>query len=133
MKTQKRTLEQIEKELEEAQIAYDMKFYEDNEDNAQRPWEEFLKYAEPELKKIGKLSREKRMMMPYKLEEIPEYGDVMSLKDFIGCVNEGGFIDYDGYGHYAKDNMMSDIIIRPSDVKHKSIRKDFDTIVWFNR
>jgi hypothetical protein len=126
----KRTFEQIEKELEEAEEAYDKKF---NEDNTNRSWDQFLRYAGPEIKKLGELSREKRMMMPYKMEEIPDYGDVMTLKDFIACVNDGGFIDYDGYGNYARDNMMSNITILPSDVKHNAIRKDFDTVVWFNR
>lgn len=126
----KRTFEQIEKELEEANDAYDKKF---NEDNDGRSWDEFLEYAKTEIKKLGELSREKRMIMPYKMEEIPDYGDVMTLIDFIGCVDDGGFIDYDGYGYYAKDNMMSNVTIIPSDVKHKSIRKDFDTVVWFNR
>ena len=128
----KRTFEEIERELDLANEAYDKKF---NEENDGRSWAEFLKYAEFEIKKLGELSREKRMMMPYKMEEIPNpnHCDVMSLKDFIACVKAGVFIDYDGYGNYAKDNMMSNITILPSDVKHKSIRKDFDTVVWFNR
>jgi hypothetical protein len=130
MKT-KRTLEQIEKELEEVQELYDKKWH---SDNTNRPWEEFLKWAEPEIKKIGELSREKRMNLPVILGDKVQPDDhVMSIKDFIGCVKCGGFIDYDGFGRYVKDNQETNIEIYPSDVKHKAIRKDFDTIVWYNR
>ncbi len=61
------------------------------------------------------------MIMPYKLSELSDYGDVMPLKDFIRNVESGGFIDYDGYGYYVKDNKETNIMIRPSDVKHNSI------------
>jgi hypothetical protein len=57
----------------------------------------------------------------------------MSLKNFISNVKSGGFIDYDGFGRYVRNNEESDITILPSDIKHKSIRKDFDTIIWFNK
>jgi hypothetical protein len=82
---------------------------------------------------MAELGRERRMIMPYKLKEMPTYGNVMSLDDFISCVERGNFIDYDGYGHYCKDGMKTNITIHPSDIKHKAIRKEFDTIVWFNR
>lgn len=124
-----KTIEQINKELDLAREAYDAKWNERTE----RTWEEFEKYSELEAKQVAELSRQKRMMMPYEMEEIPDYGDVMSLEDFIVCCKEGNFIDYDGYGQYAKDNMMSNVTIFPSDVVHNMIRKDFDTVVWFNR
>jgi hypothetical protein len=73
------------------------------------------------------------MIMPYVLNEMPTYGDVMSLADFIESVEDGGFIDYDGHGYYVKDDKASNIMIIPSDVKFNSIRKDFDKVVWFNR
>lgn len=66
-------------------------------------------------------------------DEMPTYGDVMLLSDFIDNVKGGGFIDYDGFGNYCRDNKMSNIEIYPSDVKRESIRTDFDTIIWFNR
>jgi hypothetical protein len=96
-------------------------------------WDEYSKYMRPERERLCKLSKEMRMLMPYKLTELSDFGDVMTLKHFIECVKEGGFIDYDGYGRYVKDNQETDIEIHPSDVKHKAIRKEFDTIIWFNR
>ena len=93
----------------------------------------YLKMREPEVKRLCELDREQRMIMPYELKKLPDYGDVMPLKDFLDCVKSGGFIDYDGFGYYVKDNQETDIMIHPSDLHYKAIRKDFDTIVWFNR
>ena len=123
-------LEEIDKEIEELENIIELK--EKVWDNS-KSWEEYSEYLRPENRKISELGRERRMIMPYELEEMPTYGDVMSLEHFIDCVKSGGFIDYDGYGHYCKDGMETNITIHPSDVKHKSIRKEFDTIVWFNR
>ena len=72
-------------------------------------------------------------MLPVFENEIPDYGDVMPLKEFIECCKSGGFIDYDGSGSYVKDGKESNISIYPSDVKFNSIRTDFDTIIWYNR
>lgn len=124
-----RTLEQIENELEETRDAYDVKF----NSHAGLSWEEFLKWAEPEIKRLGELSREKRMLMPYKLDVIPDYADVMTLKHFVECVEDGGFIDYDGFGRYVLDGKETDIEIYPSDVKHNSVRWEFDSVAWYNR
>jgi len=93
-------------------------------------WEE---YQEPEMSQLSKLDNERRMLMTPEFEDMPDYGDIMSLKDFIGTVNDGGFIDYDGSGNYVKDGKMSNITINPSDIRYGSIRNDFDTIIWFNR
>jgi hypothetical protein len=73
------------------------------------------------------------MMMPYELDNIPDFADVMPLKEFIKCVESGGFIDYDGYGHYVLDGKETNIIIQPSDVKHGAIRWEFDSVAWYNR
>lgn len=87
----------------------------------------------PEVILHNKLEREKRMIMPFELSDIPNYGDVMSLNNFISNVKCGGFIDYDGSGNYIKGDKMTNISIYPSDVNFNSIRKEFDKIIWFNR
>jgi hypothetical protein len=94
---------------------------------------DFLKWAEPEIKALAELSREKRMMMPYELSDIPDYVDVMPLKDFIDCVEGGGFIDYDGSGNYVLNGKETNIAVYPSDVKHGAIRWEFDSVAWYNR
>lgn len=123
-------LQEIEKEIEGLYELIEAK--EKAWDNS-KPFDEYWAYMKPENRRLAELDREKRMIMPYELSDLPDYGDVMPLKDFIRNVKCGGFIDYDGYGHYVKDGKETDITIHPSDVEHKALRKEFDTIVWFNR
>lgn len=129
MDTEKR-LKEIEEEIDALNTIIDKK--EKKWDNS-RSWDDYSAYMSPEWKALAKLDREKRMIMPYELSELSDYGDVMTLEEFIGCVKCGGFIDYDGHGYYVKDGKETNIMVIPSDVKHKSIRKEFDTIIWFNR
>lgn len=123
-------LEEIDLELEELDKIIELK--ESVWDNS-KPWEEYDEYLRPENRKISELGRERRMIMPYELDELPTYGDVMSLEDFIEYAKNGMFIDYDGSGDYVKNGKRTNISIYPSDVMAGMIRKDFDTIIWFNR
>ena len=74
---------------------------------------------------------------PLELEDLPDFGDVMPLSEWIKHVEEGGFIDYDGYGHYVtKDGKMvanKNKVVRPSHLKAGLIDCSYDLIVWFNR
>ena len=84
--------------------------------------------------KLRALDRELRMILPCELiDEIDSDDDVMTIKEFINAVKSGLFVDTDGYGRYVKDNKKTNITISPSDVKYQAIRKDFNTIVWFNK
>ncbi len=124
-------LKEIEEEIDVLETIINKK--EETWDNC-KPFEEYWKHVQqPERNNIYKLDRERRMIMPYELKEIPDYGDVMPLADFIQCVEDGIFLDYDGHGYYVKDKKESNIMIIPSDVEYNSVRKDFDTIVWFNK
>jgi hypothetical protein len=89
--------------------------------------------CQPHLDKLVELSRQKRFTMPYELSDIPSYGDVMSLDNFIENVEDGGFIDYDGHGSYVIDGKMTNVNVFASDVENKLIRTEFDTMIWFNR
>lgn len=60
-------------------------------------------------------------------------GDLYTLERFIDLVKNGGFIDDDGFGYYATDDVKSDITIYPSDIMENIYRKDFTHIIWFNR
>jgi len=125
----KRTFEQVEKEFIEAQKAYDKKWNEDKTET----WDDFLVYAKNEIDAMTTLGREKRMMMPYELTNIPDFADVMSLKDFIACCKDGSFIDYDGSGNYCIDNKETNITVYPSDIINGAIRWEFDAVAWYNR
>lgn len=77
------------------------------------------------------------MMSMYELVSLPEYGDHMTMQDWISCVECGGFIDYDGYGCYAtKTKMLSNgklYHIKPSDLKAGKINRKWSHVVWFNK
>lgn len=129
--TVKETIKEIDKKLD---ILYSEIEKLDNEPlKKNETFEEFEAKREPFYSQIRQLSSEKRMIMPYELRPLSDYGDVMSLKSFISACKSGMFIDYDGHGYYVKDNQETDIKIIPSDVDHKKIRKEFDTIIWFNK
>jgi len=65
-------------------------------------------------------------------------GELMTIEDFIGCVNAGGFIDYDGVGQYA-DPIVGimvddpDNYVKPSHVKKGLINKKWTHVIWYNR
>ena len=62
-----------------------------------------------------------------------DIGDLMPLKQFLECVEFGGFIDYDGFGHLATIDKESDITISPSKVNSYKFPKWCTHIVWYNR
>ena len=62
----------------------------------------------------------------------PDHCDVMTVSEFKECCACSGLIDYDGYGHPAKDNKMDrKRYIKPS--RRHEITQDSTHIVWFNR
>ena len=69
-----------------------------------------------------------------KFKDIPDYGDLMTMEEFVDCVKMGGFIDYDGYGKYALEDMVSNKVITPSEVKYqRNLLHGFTHVVWYNR
>ena len=96
-------------------------------------FQELEDYMGPVNEKVSILSREFRMLLVPEFDELPKYGNVMSLESFIENCNDGRFTNYDGFGNYVKDGKESNIKIYPSDVRYGTIRSDFDTIIWFNR
>ena len=97
-------------------------------------YEEFEIVIAPFQAKLRTLDRELRMLLPCELiDDVKTDDDVMSIGEFINAVKSGLFIDYDGYGRYVKDGKKTNIQILPSDIKYRAIRKEFDTIVWFNK
>ena len=108
------------------------------EENIDKSYNEYLKLKKERcgkfLTELILLERIERMMRPVELNDLPNYGDVMSFKTFKDNCLYGGFIDSDGCGYYVKDGKITNIEIYPSDIKNKLIRKEnFDTIIWFNR
>ena len=85
------------------------------------------------------------------MKPIPKNSDIYTIKDFIEMVKTGCFIDYDGYGYYATTTLVSDEVIRPSDISgktdrfnektmklevvevEKKLNKNYSHVVWYNR
>lgn len=64
-------------------------------------------------------------------EELPDYGDLIPLDEWVRCCEVDGFIDYDGYGNPVKDGKLMNIIICPS--KRDKIPEGTTHIMWYNR
>jgi len=77
--------------------------------------------------------REWSKTMSVKLSPLPDYGDLMTLKEFIESCKDGMFIDYDGVGHYATETEMTDIEVYPSDITNGDIQYEWTHVCWFNR
>jgi hypothetical protein len=63
-----------------------------------------------------------------KLKPIPDYGDLMTIDDFLEAVRHGAFIDYDGHGNYATETQISEKRIKPSYIQK---RHHHDCIVYY--
>lgn len=64
---------------------------------------------------------------------LPDYGDHMPLSEWLGSVECGGFIDYDGSGELATETHCSNVRISPSQVDLFTFPKWATHIVWYNR
>ena len=98
-----------------------------------KEYNDWCEARQPMSKLLSDIGRDIRFIDDYILGEIPSYGDKMTLKTFIGCCKSGGFINYDGYGHYATKNKVSNIEIYPTDIKYDRVRTDFTHVIWYNR
>lgn len=125
-----KTIDELERDLELAEEETQNAF---NKLPPGLTLEEFYDAMREYDHKCASIEREIRMIKEPVFSELPTFGTVMSLEEFIDDCNSGGFIDYDGYGRYVRDGKQSDIYIHPSDIRYKRVRKDFDTIIWFNR
>lgn len=97
-------------------------------------WDWYIKQVEHN--KYRDLFREYKIKLDrneIEMEPIPDYGDHMTLEEFIDCCKCGGFSDYDGCGNYATDTEMSSLEISPGDIISGVYRKDFTHVVWFNK
>lgn len=65
------------------------------------------------------------------IEEVD--GDLFTLEDFLEDCYCGGLIDYDGFGYYATETHVTDIVVKPSDVFDENFKCDYPNVMWFNR
>ncbi len=65
-------------------------------------------------------------------EELPDYGELMTVEEFRRAVKGGLFIDYDGSGSPVKnDKIDNEWDVLPSQLNR--IPKDATHIMWFNK
>jgi len=57
----------------------------------------------------------------------------MQLREFVKACKSGEFIDYDGCGVYATEDMVTDITVLPSEIMAGKIRDDYSYVAWYNK
>lgn len=70
-----------------------------------------------------------------KFEEIPDYGTLILVEDWLDSCKDGFFIDYDGWGYWATEFQMSNIRVNPSDTENPEFNPpEWAThVMWFNK
>jgi hypothetical protein len=94
---------------------------------------EFENYMDVTGKIVNELSRNYRLIKTPLMSPHDEIGNLFTFEEFKGCVDSGGFIDYDGFGYYSTDTEQSNITIYPSDFAKGQVRTDFTHVKWYNR
>lgn len=129
-------LEALKKELEDLEV------------KKHEVWEKYMGMAEkdipfteawdwysrqPVIQRYEQVQCEIRKLEEPTYEDIPNYGDHMTMKEFISACKNNFFSDSDGSGYYATKDKMTDIHVYPSDITSGNYRKDFSHVVWFNK
>ncbi len=129
-----KTIDELEKE-KDIQIKARKKVMDNFDFQASESFQEWEDALEPFNKKISRLVFLIESQTPVEWADLPKYGDLMRIEDWIECVEDGGFIDYDGSGTYSDGERMSNKTVHPSDVNADQLIKneEFTRIVWFNR
>ena len=101
-------------------------------------FEEWSSKTKPIASKLNKLFVEKSLQVNIKWSELPDYGNLMTLQDFLKSCKEGSFIDYDGHGKFSDGKRESNINIYPSHITEElKIRSDIDSylthVIWYNK
>jgi len=126
--------EALDQQIELLEDAIEQKMDSFDPDVHGHTFQDFHDFREPEQSELSALYRIRRFHQVPQFEPMDDIGDVFSIEEFEAMCEAGGFIDYDGYGNYCKDGKMSDVMVKPSDIKHGIFRKDeFDSVIWYNR
>lgn len=128
------------KNIEELKKKADLVFKELDEviktfDFLNKSFKDYENLVKPFDNKLNRLSYLAQIQSDVEWKEIPDYGRLLTIEEWIECVDGGGFIDYDGSGNYSDGKRMSNMSVSPSDVDNDQIMKneEFTHIVWFNK
>jgi len=72
-------------------------------------------------------------MTDIKLENIPDFGDHMTIDEWSDCCKSGFFINSDGIAYYATDTKESNIRVHPEEVVNGSLDTRWTHIMWYNK
>jgi hypothetical protein len=71
---------------------------------------------------------------------VPDFGDLITVEDWLECVEQGGFIDYDGNGDLLEkvgdDFYLIKADILPSMVTRGTLKDQLGEathVMWFNK
>jgi len=69
------------------------------------------------------------------LTPIPDYADVMTVKEFSDSVKIGAFTNDDGSGYYANPPLMEDHLnyLDCREIYKGNIKTGFTHVAWFNK
>tara|TARA_R110000796_G_scaffold88978_2_gene192355 strand:+ start:2493 stop:2870 length:378 start_codon:yes stop_codon:yes gene_type:complete len=99
-----------------------------------KPYNEFEDACDVWRELLEDNRRKITLISPYELDDLDKTsGDYMPFAEFADCCENGGFIDYDGFGNYATDKKVSNLTIYPSDIMVGVCRKDFTHVLWYNK
>lgn len=96
-------------------------------------YDEYCNILHPFYDRLAYYEKKIKAIRPVELKPLSEYGHLMTLEEFVECVSDGGFIDYDGFGHYVIDNQETNVEVHPSEIAEGNIRNEFTHVMWFNR
>lgn len=68
---------------------------------------------------------------PPELDPLPEHGTLIPVAKFVSAVRSRGFIDYDGFGHWATATGVSPLVVRPSTLGDPPSWATH--VLWYNR
>ena len=124
----------LEEELEVFDEKWDKKRFAPDANEEDFTWDKFCKARSPYDNPLSIVDKEIRLIETnFTMGSHKDYGDLFLMKDWVDCCRRGGFIDYDGFGHYSTLTEESSFEVYPSDVKANKVRKDFTHVMWYNR
>lgn len=94
---------------------------------------EFINLSSPFADEIQRIESELRLIQHPVYLDLPAYGELITLDEFIRNVESGKFINYDGSGKYSNGTQITNIIIHPSDIKNNIYRRDFTHVLWLEK
>lgn len=63
-----------------------------------------------------------------------DFGDMMTIEEFVKTVLSGGFIDWDGSGYYSDGKVFyHEKPAWPSEIMAGKIDRSFTHVAWFNK